>query len=144
MKHNLRKKGHRQINSFREFGFSLVEVLAVVAVAGALAAVAIPNLSNAIERQIAKQGEETLFALLGAQKRYRLEHTGYASSLSSLDISFPQASSKFKVPTLTNVANNLAQIERQNGIYKLSIAENGVVTCGVLTSPANACDVLGY
>lgn len=66
-------------------GFSLVELMVVVAIVAVLAAVVVPGYSNHMlrSRQTAVIGE--LMAIKGAQERYFAENGGYAGRINLLD-----------------------------------------------------------
>ena len=123
-------------------GLTLAEVLVVIFVMGALMITAIPRYSNVVNRQRAREGEQMLLALLSSQKRYQLDYGVYAPNLGSLDITVTDyTTDSFKLPTATSNPNSLAQIQRSDDSYTLSINQNAQITC---TPAGSACTNSGY
>ncbi|MFN8847518.1 MAG: type IV pilin protein [Bdellovibrionales bacterium] len=61
-------------------GFSLVELMVVVAIIGMLAAVAVPQFSKFQARSRQSEAKSNLSSLYSAQKSFNAEHGGYASN----------------------------------------------------------------
>lgn len=111
--------------------FTLIEIILVVVILGILAAVAIPKVLGPNELIKSSEGRHTLVAILGAQKRYELEHPGnFAASWDALDISIP-SSSYFNEPDLdgSNSPEWLGHVLRNNGSYGLRINDAGTIFC---------------
>jgi prepilin-type N-terminal cleavage/methylation domain-containing protein len=130
--------------------FTLVEMLVVITIIGALTAIAIPSYNTHIERVRSAEGVQSLTALLGSQKRYQLDNGAYAAgpALTAIDIDIA-ASNSFDAPTIANGgAGWIARITRDSATipYTLSISATGVVTCSCLVActPANICTRIGY
>ncbi len=128
--------------------FTLIEMLMVVVIIGALTALAIPSYTIQIERVRASEGVQSLTALLGSQKRYQLENSAYATTLAAIDIDIA-ASNNFNVPTVANNAAAVASIIRRDITlaYTMSISSTGVVSCvsdAVCCNPADICTKIGY
>jgi prepilin-type N-terminal cleavage/methylation domain-containing protein len=127
--------------------FTLMEMMIVVIIVGAITAVAVPSYSIHIERVRSAEGVQSLTALLAAQKRYQLENNAYATVLANVDIDVA-ASNNFNVPTVANNAAAVASIQRRNDPnipYTLSISDVGVVACNCIgCNPANICNRIGY
>ena len=118
-----------------------MEMAIVVTIAGIIATVAMVNYSTTIEKFRAREGEEILIALFGAQKRYALDHGGtYTNNFANLDVE-PRESPYFGIPVVGTVV--LVQVTRVGAptTYSLSINSLGVITCA---SAGTICQKLGY
>ncbi len=66
----------------REQGFTLIELLIVVAIIGIIAAIAIPNLLNAIDRGKQKRTMADLRSIATATESYAIDFNRYPMSMS--------------------------------------------------------------
>ena len=64
----------------RESGFTLIELLIVIAIIGILAAIAIPNLLNAVQRGKQKRSMSDMRALATAIEAYAVDNNEYPTS----------------------------------------------------------------
>ncbi|MCM8811821.1 MAG: prepilin-type N-terminal cleavage/methylation domain-containing protein [Candidatus Omnitrophica bacterium] len=71
------------------FGFTLLELLLVVLVAGILAAVAIPQFTNTTDRSRETQARSVIDIILAAEAAYYREHGVFTATLSELPVSVP-------------------------------------------------------
>ena len=98
-----------------------------------------------MEKFTAKEGEQILFALLAAQKRYELDHGSYTSTFSDLDVDFQQPK-HFDTIDDDNVQNSnpIADIARLSGgtLYTLEIDDDGTIRC--VNGTVSICTKLGY
>ncbi|UTH76512.1 type IV pilin protein [Chromobacterium sp. IIBBL 290-4] len=76
----------------REGGFSLIELIIVMAVIGLLLGLAIPGYQHYMQRSRRSDALEALYRLQQAQLRYRGFHPGYAKDLAELTPKFDAAS----------------------------------------------------
>ncbi len=64
----------------KQKGFTLIELLIVVAIIGILAAIAIPNLMDALERARQKRGVADIRTMVIAMQTFRSDYGGYPPS----------------------------------------------------------------
>lgn len=69
----------------RQVGFTLIELLIVVAIIGILAAIAIPNLLDAIERSRQKRTTGEIRTMCSAMQTFTVDYGGYPSIAHSGD-----------------------------------------------------------
>ena len=65
-------------------GFTLVELMIVVILAGILATMAVPRVSKSVENTQVNQGVAGMRSIWLAQRRYRLQHEKFAPTMKEL------------------------------------------------------------
>lgn len=70
----------------RSTGFTLVELVIVIAIAGVLAWMALPSFADALRRSRRSEAVAALMQLQQAQERWRGDHSGYAIELTTLGV----------------------------------------------------------
>lgn len=87
-------------------GFTLVELMIVVAIIGILSAIAYPSYTQYVVKSNRSAAEGFMLAIAGKQEQYMLDARAYATSITALSITTPSEVSKNYTVTVT--ANNTA------------------------------------
>jgi type IV pilus assembly protein PilA len=82
------KQGDKMKNVNKQAGFSLVELMVVVAIIGVLASVAIPSFNKFQRRARAVEGKTALSSLYESQKSFLAEWEDYSSSMAAIGYTF--------------------------------------------------------
>ena len=75
----------RRIRNRKSKGFTLIELMIVVAIIGILAAIAIPNFLNMRKKAMSTEAKSNLGNLRTMEEAYRMEYGSYTASLTNLD-----------------------------------------------------------
>ncbi len=134
----------------RQKGFTLIELLIVVAIIGIIAAIAIPNLLNAIDRVKQKRTMADIRSVGTAVESYAVEISNYPIYASETDVSggmenLVEPVYILEVPLVDGWQNNLRYQTDANGneYTILSIAKDGVKgTNGGGTTNDFDCDIV--
>lgn len=78
-------------------GFTLIELMVTVVVAGILAAVAYPAFTGYVQRARRADAIKALSALMQAQERYRSNRSSYASTFDALNANVSQLTTNYDI-----------------------------------------------
>ena len=85
------------INKTKNKGFSLIELMVVVAIIGVLAAVAIPSFNGFQKRARSSEAKTNLGSIYTAEKGYNYEQNSYSSTLSIIGFGSPDGKREYAV-----------------------------------------------
>jgi type II secretion system protein G len=119
-------------------GFTLIELLIVVAIIGIIAAIAIPNLLNAIDRGKQKRSMADIRSIGTAVESYAVDNNVYPVAANATSLSSLIAPTYIKTMPTSDGWNNTFGVDSVAGQYTLtSNGKDGVsqgCTAGTLTT----------
>jgi type IV pilus assembly protein PilA len=119
-------------------GFTLIELMIVVAIIGILAAIAIPNFMNYQCKARQSEAKTALGTLRSLQEAYFAEHDTYTANLTNLGYEL-KGDQKYDSPAITaNSTEFSATIEGNTG--SVNGDEWTLNTTGVITNTSPACN----
>src|SRR5699024_3911791 len=80
---------------YKQQGFNLVELMAVVIIIGIISAVAYPSYTNYVERANRSEGQAFLLDVAAKQERYRSQNNEYADSATKMSASTSSETGKY-------------------------------------------------
>ena len=151
------------MSNSRYYGFTLMELIIVIIVIGALMAMAFPRYEILVEKFRAHEAAQVWLAIYGAEKAYKLDHGHYTKSLADLDIEirpmkdFEIVGGSLNDPDITRYSSKywpsgisktcfgfIRRVGRSCGAsYSLSISKYAEISCGSC-SDTDICNKIGY
>lgn len=135
-------------------GFTMIEITVALVIVGVLAAIAFPNYMLYISKMKAREGEQLLISLLGAQKRYLSDTGAYADDVNDLDIELRNPQNfdigSVQIYSPLGVNNEAAQLTARGDVgfqyvFGLVINSDGNIACAPGSANAVAyCQRLGF
>lgn len=103
-------------------GFTLIELMIVVAIVAILAAVAYPSYQDSVLKTRRAEGQALLLSIVQAQERHFSQFARYASSL-------------IGGPSTTQMGWSLQDLTSENGYYKVSLTASAPTTFTLQATP---------
>lgn len=112
-------------------GFTLVEILIVVVILGILAAIVIPQFSNASQEASVNRIRADLQTMRSQIELYKIQHLGIAPALATFEAQMTQQ---------TNIAGLTGQADSNLGPYLQSIPQNAFTLANTVVAAQSATD----
>lgn len=125
----------KQMKNSNEKGFTLIELMIVVAIIGILAAIAIPQYQNFTKKSKASEAKVYLAAITTAQASYYAENDQFAATMS--DLGNPDNGASYFVYTMA-VTNTTATGASSGGAGASGAAYSVITTATPSTKGINA------
>ncbi len=121
------------------YGFTLIELMAVVSIMGILATIAIPSYQNSIRKGRRADAKAELTRLAQDQQKYRVTNTDFANDATlgtadSMYYTFAVASSSASAFNITATPKPTGGQE-QDACTTLAIDQNALITSSTCHSP---------
>ena len=127
----------KKMNFFNKKGFTLIELMIVVAIIGILAAIAIPNFMNYQCKAKQSEAKSNLGTIRTNQEAYRAEYDTYSTSLDN--IGFDTTGTPRYSYTLAAGASTFTATASADDLKGTSDDVWTMTQAGVLSNTGNAC-----
>ena len=134
----------------KSLGFTLIELMIVVAIIGILASIAYPSYTDSVTRSNRSEAQRELVRLANLQEQYFVDHREYTNNISDLGVgvaaTFSTDSGLYKITaTVEGTTFELealalgVQAANDAGCLKLFITDTGKKSAGTATTAATDC-----
>ncbi|MDD5275581.1 MAG: type IV pilin protein [Methylovulum sp.] len=124
-------------NKLRTQGFTLIELVVVVAIIGILAAIALPSYQDSVRKGRRGDAKGELMRLVQAEEKWRVSHTSYGTLT---DIGGAVANSYYTFAVTANTASAFTiTCTPQNDQANDSCGTLSITDSAVITSSEAAC-----
>ena len=125
----------------RSRGFTLIEVVIVLAMVAILAAVALPSYQDQVRSSRRTEARETMMSIQAAQERWRSSNTTYAEALADLGQPAETENYTYELSDSSATGYTLVATAREKQAGDTTCATIELVVAGAETThgPADAC-----
>ncbi|MFP5461486.1 MAG: type IV pilin protein [Gammaproteobacteria bacterium] len=125
----------------RSRGFTLIEVVIVLAMVAILAAVALPSYRDQVRSSRRTEARETMMSIQAAQERWRSSNTSYAATLAELGRATETENYTYEISGNSATGYTLVATAREKQAGDSTCATIELVVAGAETThgPADAC-----
>lgn len=111
-------------------GFTLIELMIVVAIVGILATIVYPSYQDYVRRANRSAAQQTMLDVSAKQEQYLTDRRSYTDDLTALQVSVPEDVTKHYTVTIANV---VASPPSYNVVATPTSATQLLDACGALT-----------
>lgn len=126
--------------NFKQKGFTLIELMIVIAVIGVLAAIALPSYQDYVERARRADAKAALLSVQLAQEKYRANNVSYGT-LAQIGVSATSADGYY---TISVDAETLSGTVFQATAVPVPTGAQSGDSCGTFAVNANGAYYTGY
>lgn len=125
----------------RSRGFTLIEVVIVLAMVAILAAVALPSYQDQVRSSRRTEARETMMSIQAAQERWRSSNTSYAESVEDLGQATETENYTYEISGNSATGYTLVATAREKQAGDTACATIELMVAGAETThgPADAC-----